>query len=72
MSVEDQSLEAGRYEIERKLGEGGAATVYLVRDRETGERLALKRLHRVDERSGARLKRGRANMPGPSARSRQT
>ncbi|HKP58671.1 MAG TPA: protein kinase [Polyangiales bacterium] len=61
MTLDDQSRqegpEAGRYQIERKLGTGGAATVYLVRDRETGERLALKRLHRVDERSGARLKR---------------
>ena len=46
-----------RYEVRRKLGTGGSGSVYLVHDRETGEPLALKRLHRTDDRSIARLKR---------------
>src|ERR1700742_2968215 len=47
----------GRYEFERELGQGGAGAVYLVRDRETGERLALKKLLRMDIKSVLRLKR---------------
>jgi eukaryotic-like serine/threonine-protein kinase len=46
-----------RYEELSTLGRGGAGTVYLVRDRETGDRLALKRLLRADEDSLLRLKR---------------
>jgi eukaryotic-like serine/threonine-protein kinase len=46
-----------RYQIERKLGEGTAGAVYLVRDRETGEQLALKKLFRMDAKSVLRLKR---------------
>jgi predicted Ser/Thr protein kinase/tetratricopeptide (TPR) repeat protein len=46
-----------RYQMERKLGEGGAGAVYLVRDRETGEQLALKKLFRMDAKSVLRLKR---------------
>ena len=46
-----------RYEFVRKLGSGGSGVVYLVRDRETGEQLALKQLQRTDERSITRLKR---------------
>lgn len=61
MQGDDQSIEPGpadaRYEFERKLGEGASGAVYLVLDRETGERLALKRLHRIDDRSIRRLKR---------------
>jgi len=52
-----QSVADGRYEFERKLGQGGSGVVYLVRDRETGERLAWKQLQRTDERSISRLKR---------------
>ncbi|HTU63758.1 MAG TPA: serine/threonine-protein kinase, partial [Polyangiales bacterium] len=46
-----------RYEFVRKLGEGGSGVVHLVRDCETGEQLAWKRLQRTDEHSIARLKR---------------
>jgi eukaryotic-like serine/threonine-protein kinase len=46
-----------RYQFERKLGEGGAGAVYLVRDRETGEQLALKKLFRMDAKTVLRLKR---------------
>jgi serine/threonine protein kinase/tetratricopeptide (TPR) repeat protein len=46
-----------RYEELSTLGRGGAGTVYLVRDRDTGDRLALKRLLRADEESLLRLKR---------------
>ncbi len=38
-------LFAGRYQIERPLGEGGMGTVYCAHDREVGERIALKLLH---------------------------
>jgi len=46
-----------RYEVLRKLGAGGSGSVYLVRDRETSEQLALKRLHRADDQGIVRLKR---------------
>jgi serine/threonine protein kinase len=46
-----------RYEQVQTLGRGGAGTVYLVRDRETGEQLALKRLLHADTDSLSRLKR---------------
>ncbi|MET0391039.1 MAG: protein kinase [Polyangiales bacterium] len=45
-----------RYEIERTLGQGGAGVVYQVRDRDSGERLALKKLLRMDLESVLRLK----------------
>jgi serine/threonine protein kinase/tetratricopeptide (TPR) repeat protein len=46
-----------RYEIERELGEGGTGAVFLARDRETGEQVALKKLFRVDPKSVLRVKR---------------
>ncbi|HKP57486.1 MAG TPA: protein kinase [Polyangiales bacterium] len=46
-----------RYQFERRLGEGGSGAVFLVRDTETGEQLALKKLLRVDPKSVLRLKR---------------
>ncbi|HKP61104.1 MAG TPA: protein kinase [Polyangiales bacterium] len=39
------SLATERFQLVRKLGAGGMATVYEVLDRSTGRRLALKRLH---------------------------
>lgn len=36
---------AGHYEIERELGHGGMATVYLARDAKHGRRVAIKVLH---------------------------
>jgi serine/threonine protein kinase/tetratricopeptide (TPR) repeat protein len=59
-SAEDSALSElaeSRYELVRKIGQGGAGVVYLVRDRETGERLAQKKLLRLDARSVSRLKR---------------
>jgi serine/threonine protein kinase len=50
----------GRYEIERKLGEGGMSFVYLARDIATGERYAIKVLTSSlssDEKAMARLRR---------------
>jgi serine/threonine-protein kinase len=32
----------GRYEVERELGRGGMASVYLARDRELGRPVAIK------------------------------
>ena len=53
----DLQFDPARYEIVRELGTGGAGAVFLVRDRETGEQLALKRLQRVDQKSVRRFKR---------------
>ena len=46
-----------RYEVERELGEGGTGAVFLARDRETGEQVALKKLFRMDTTSVLRVKR---------------
>jgi hypothetical protein len=46
-----------RYVIERLIGQGGAGAVFLAKDRETGEQVALKRLFRMDAKSILRLKR---------------
>jgi eukaryotic-like serine/threonine-protein kinase len=46
-----------RYVQERLLGQGAMGAVYLVRDRETGDQLALKKLFRMDGKSVLRLKR---------------
>jgi hypothetical protein len=48
---------AARYVQERLLGQGAMGAVYLVRDRETGDQLALKKLFRMDGKSVLRLKR---------------
>src|SRR5512147_2956576 len=37
---------AGRYVIERPLGQGGSATVYLAEDSKHGRKVAIKVLHR--------------------------
>jgi hypothetical protein len=44
-----------RYSFERRLGQGGAGAVHLVKDRESGEYLALKKLFRMDAKSVLRL-----------------
>lgn len=48
----DGHLYAGRYEIEAFLGRGGMGSVYRVRDRESGEQLALKILHAAADDPG--------------------
>jgi tetratricopeptide (TPR) repeat protein/predicted Ser/Thr protein kinase len=53
----DSEANDKRYEFERTLGQGGTGAVYLVRDRESGERLAFKKLFRMDQKSVLRLKR---------------
>lgn len=53
------STVAERYEVRGVLGSGGFAVVYLARDRDSGDEVALKVLHpeRVDEASLRRLRR---------------
>jgi eukaryotic-like serine/threonine-protein kinase len=46
-----------RYETLRTIGQGGTGTVYLARDRESGEFIALKKLSRMDPKSVLRVKR---------------
>jgi hypothetical protein len=53
----DPPFDPARYEFVRTLGTGGAGTVYLALDRETGEQLALKKLDRLDQKSVLRFKR---------------
>ena len=50
-------IDAGRYQLERVLGTGSMGAVHLVRDRETGEYFALKKLFKMDAKSVLRLKR---------------
>ncbi|MEP7384048.1 MAG: protein kinase [Gemmatimonadota bacterium] len=45
-------LVAGRYDVEREIGRGGSATVFLARDTRDGTAVALKVLH--EEYSGSR------------------
>ena len=54
MTVE---ADAARYVIEARLGEGAAGAVYLAKDLETGEQVALKKLFRMDPKTVLRLKR---------------
>src|SRR5690242_154568 len=54
---DDAHSDGDRYVIERLLGTGAMGAVYLVRDRDTQEQLALKKLFRMDAKSVLRLKR---------------
>ena len=59
-ALQPGQLFAGRYEIVRPLGAGGMGAVYLARDRELGEDVAVKMLHAElvgsDETATERLK----------------
>ncbi len=60
---------AGRYRIERKLGTGGMATVYLAEDQELGRRVAIKMLddrHAQDEQFVERFRREAKSAAGLS------
>jgi hypothetical protein len=48
---------AGRYVLLRELGAGGVGAVFLAKDLQTGESVALKKLSRVDAKSVLRFKR---------------
>jgi eukaryotic-like serine/threonine-protein kinase len=48
---------AGRYVLVRELGAGGVGAVFLAKDLQTGEAVALKQLSRVDAKSVLRFKR---------------
>jgi len=53
-----------RYRLERELGQGGMATVYLAEDLKHGRKVAIKVLH-PDRRRAAR--RGGQLVPGTQA-----
>jgi serine/threonine protein kinase len=44
-ALEPGTLFAGRYEVVRKLGEGGMGIVYVAKDTNTGEEMVLKLIH---------------------------
>ena len=46
-----------RFELIRRLGEGATGAVFLARDRETDELVALKKLFKLDQKSVQRFKR---------------
>jgi len=50
-------LTSQRFEVLRRLGEGGMGVVYEARDRDTGARVALKTLRHASPEALARLKR---------------
>lgn len=52
-----KTVRIGPYEVERKLGEGGAGRVYAARDSRNGETVALKVLRSADDTSKARIER---------------
>ena len=57
----------GRYRVERKLGSGGMADVYLAEDEELGRKVALKILnerHARDDQFVERFKREARNAAG--------
>jgi eukaryotic-like serine/threonine-protein kinase len=53
----EPQLSSDRYERLQPLGKGGAGAVFLALDRETGDKVALKKLFRMDHRSVQRFKR---------------
>ena len=72
MSTTDQmqgTLFAGRYRLERKLGSGGMADVWLAEDTELGRRVAIKILHEryaSDEQFVERFRREATHAAGLS------
>ncbi len=59
----------GRYRVQRKLGQGGMADVYLAEDEELGRRVAIKILndrHAADEQFVERFRREAKNAAGLS------
>jgi len=56
LEIRIASLVTDRYQVVRKLGAGGMATVYEVHDRSTGKNVALKRLNPdADQKRGRRI-----------------
>ncbi len=72
MAVSDTLLDTlfdGRYRIQRKLGSGGMANVYLAEDQELGRRVAIKILndrHANDDQFVERFRREAKNAAGLS------
>jgi serine/threonine-protein kinase len=65
-SIGPGSIIAGRYRVERQLGEGGMGSVYLVQHVHTDERLALKVLHSAVVKDAVALDRFRREARAPA------
>ena len=58
MAVDSDSLLAGRYRVQRRLGTGGMAVVFLAHDERLGREVAVKRVHAFSaEEAAQRLER---------------
>jgi serine/threonine-protein kinase len=69
MEISQGSIFAGRYRLERKLGSGGMADVWLAEDQELGRRVAVKILHEryaSDEQFVERFRREATHAAGLS------
>jgi eukaryotic-like serine/threonine-protein kinase len=64
--LSEATVLAGRYRVERRLGQGGMGAVYLVRHVRTGERLALKLLHASIAGDAHALERFRREAQAPA------
>ena len=64
-----RGIVGGRFEIEREAGSGGMSTVFRAKDRQSGERVALKMLHAaeaIDEERFAREAAVLAELESPA------
>jgi serine/threonine-protein kinase len=64
--IEPGTVLAGRYRVERRLGQGGMGSVFLVQHMHTDQRLALKVLHSTIVKDAVHLDRFRREARAPA------